>query len=94
MLERTPSRVRRIGDRCRGSTGPGIDTLKLKDPKDFPLYRQSASSIVIFTISPRGKRIRRRYSSAGMKYAVIARPPWWRKVVSFDSAEALKVSGV
>jgi isoquinoline 1-oxidoreductase beta subunit len=75
---------------------PAIDTLKLKDPKDFRYIGKGAVSIVDLHDITTGKA---GYGGdirlPGMKYAVIARPPVvGGKVVSFDSAEALKVSGV
>jgi isoquinoline 1-oxidoreductase beta subunit len=75
---------------------PAIDTLKLKDPKDFRYIGKGAVSIVDLHDITTGKA---GYGAdvrlPGMKYAVIARPPVvGGKVVSFDGAAALKVSGV
>ena len=75
---------------------PAIDTLKLKDPKDFRYMGKGAVSIVDLhdiTTGKAGYGIDVRLP--GMKYAVIARPPVvGGKVVSFDAKDALKVSGV
>src|SRR5450755_2577284 len=75
---------------------PAIDTLKLKDPKDFRYIGKGAVSIVDLHDITTGKA---GYGGdirlPGMKYAVIARPPVvGGKVVSFDAKDALKVSGV
>ena len=75
---------------------PAIDTLKLKDPNDFRYIGKGAVSIVDLHDITTGKA---EYGAdvrlPGMKYAVIARPPVvGGKVVSFDGAAALKVSGV
>jgi isoquinoline 1-oxidoreductase beta subunit len=75
---------------------PSIDSLKLKDPKDFRYLGKGQISIVdlhdITTgAAPYGADIR----LPGMKYAVIARPPvTGGKLKSFDGADAMKVSGV
>ncbi|MGJ4946240.1 molybdopterin cofactor-binding domain-containing protein [Bradyrhizobium sp. HKCCYLS1011] len=75
---------------------PSIESLKLKDPKDFRYLTKGQISIVDLHDITTGKA---RYGAdvrlPGMKYAVIARPPvTGGKLVSFDSAEALKISGV
>src|ERR1700689_315845 len=75
---------------------PNVDTLQLKDPKDFRYIGKGAVSIVDLHDITTGKA---RYGAdvrlPGMKYAVIARNPVvGGKVVSFDGADALKVSGV
>ncbi|CCE08426.1 Isoquinoline 1-oxidoreductase beta subunit [Bradyrhizobium sp. STM 3843] len=75
---------------------PSIDSLKLKDPKNFRYLTKGQISIVDLHDITTGKA---RYGAdvrlPGMKYAVIARPPvTGGKLVSFDSAEALKISGV
>jgi isoquinoline 1-oxidoreductase beta subunit len=75
---------------------PALDTLKLKDPKDYRYIGKGAVSIVDLRDITTGKA---QYGAdvrlPGMKYAVIARPPVvGGKVVSFDGADALKVSGV
>lgn len=75
---------------------PSLDTLKLKDPKDFRYLGKGKVSIVDLHNITTGKA---GYGAdvrlPGMKYAVIARPPvTGGKLVSFDSADALKVSGV
>ena len=75
---------------------PAIDTLKLKDPSHYRYIGKGAVSIVDLHDITTGKA---GYGAdvrlPGMKYAVIARPPVvGGKVVSFDAADALKVSGV
>ncbi len=75
---------------------PAIDSLKLKDPKSFRYLGKGEVSIVDLHDITTGKA---GYGAdirlAGMKYAVIARPPvTGGKLVSFDSADAMKVSGV
>src|ERR1700689_474993 len=75
---------------------PALDTLKLKDPKDYRYIGKGAVSIVDLHDITTGKA---QYGAdvrlPGMKYAVIARPPVvGGKVVSFDGADAMKVSGV
>jgi len=75
---------------------PAIDTLKLKDSKDFRYLGKGEVGIVDLRDITIGKA---RYGGdvrlPGMKYAVIARPPVvGGKLISFDAKEALKVSGV
>ncbi|WFU43381.1 molybdopterin-dependent oxidoreductase [Bradyrhizobium sp. CB82] len=75
---------------------PSVDSLKLKDPKDFRYLTKGQISIVDLHDITTGKA---GYGAdvrlPGMKYAVIARPPvTGGKPVSFDPADALKVSGV
>src|SRR6202161_2784697 len=75
---------------------PAIDTLRLKDPKDFRYIGKGAVSIVDLHDITTGKA---GYGAdvrvPGMQYAVISRPPLvGGKVVSFDAKDALKVSGV
>ncbi|CCD84268.1 Putative Isoquinoline 1-oxidoreductase beta subunit (iorB) [Bradyrhizobium sp. ORS 285] len=75
---------------------PAVDTITLKSPKDFRYLGKGQVSIVDLHDITVGKA---HYGAdvrlPGMKYAVIARPPvTGGKVKSFDSAEALKVSGV
>ncbi len=75
---------------------PAVDTLRLKDPKDFRYLGKGQVSIVDLRDITVGKA---HYGSdtrlPGMKYAVIARPPvTGGKLVSFDATAALKVSGV
>lgn len=75
---------------------PSLDTLKLKEAKDFRYLGKGKVSIVDLRNITTGKA---GYGAdvrlPGMKYAVIARPPvTGGKLVSFDSADALKVSGV
>jgi isoquinoline 1-oxidoreductase beta subunit len=75
---------------------PSIESLKLKDPKDFRYLGKGQVSIVDLRDITVGTA---QYGSdtrlPGMKYAVIARPPvTGGKLVSFDSTEAMKVSGV
>jgi isoquinoline 1-oxidoreductase subunit beta len=75
---------------------PNIASLKLKDPKDFRYLGKGDVSIVDLHDITTGKA---QYGAdvrlPGMKYAVIARPPvTGGKLVSFDDADAMKVSGV
>jgi isoquinoline 1-oxidoreductase beta subunit len=75
---------------------PAIETLKLKDPSHYRYIGKGAVSIVDLHDITTGKA---GYGAdvrlPGMKYAVIARPPVvGGKVVSFDGADAMKVSGV
>jgi isoquinoline 1-oxidoreductase beta subunit len=75
---------------------PALDSLKLKDPKTFRYLGKGEVSIVDLHDITTGKA---GYGAdvrlPGMKYAVIARPPvTGGKLVSFDSADAMKVSGV
>ncbi|MBV9532159.1 MAG: xanthine dehydrogenase family protein molybdopterin-binding subunit, partial [Bradyrhizobium sp.] len=75
---------------------PGIESLKLKDPKDFRYLGKGQIGIVDLHDITTGKA---HYGGdtrlPGMKYAVIARPPvTGGKLVSFDGAEAMKVPGV
>jgi isoquinoline 1-oxidoreductase beta subunit len=75
---------------------PALDSLKLKDPKSFRYLGKGEISIVDLHDITTGKA---GYGAdirlPGMKYAVIARPPvTGGKLVSFDSANAMKVSGV
>jgi isoquinoline 1-oxidoreductase beta subunit len=75
---------------------PDVNSVKLKDPKDFRYLGKGQVSIVDLhdiTVGKAHYGIDTRLP--GMKYAVIARPPvTGGKVVSFDSTEAMKVSGV
>ena len=75
---------------------PDVASLKLKDPKDFRYLGKGQISIVDLKDITTGTAV---YGAdvriPGMKYAVIARPPvTGGKLVSFDAAEAMKVSGV
>ena len=75
---------------------PDVAGLKLKDPKDFRYLGKGEISIVDLRDITVGAA---HYGSdtrlPGMKYAVIARPPvTGGKLVSFDAAAAMKVSGV
>ncbi|MCP3464778.1 molybdopterin cofactor-binding domain-containing protein [Bradyrhizobium sp. CCGUVB23] len=75
---------------------PSVDSLKLKDPKDFRYLTKGQIGIVDLHDITTGKA---GYGAdvrlPGMKYAVIARPPvTGGKLVSFDPADAMKVSGV
>jgi isoquinoline 1-oxidoreductase beta subunit len=75
---------------------PGVESLKLKDPKDFRYLGKGEVSIVDLrdiTVGAAHYGIDTRLP--GMKYAVIARPPvTGGKLVSYDAKDALKVSGV
>ena len=75
---------------------PAIASLKLKDPKDFRYLGKGEVSIVdLRDITVGAARYGGDIRLPGMKYAVIARPPvTGGKLVSFDGADALKVSGV
>src|ERR1700736_446319 len=75
---------------------PSVEGLKLKDPKNFRYLGKGQVSIVDLRDITVGTA---HYGSdtrlPGMKYAVIARPPvTGGKLVSFDGAAAMKVSGV
>ncbi len=75
---------------------PSVEGLKLKDPKDFRYLGKGQVGIVDLRDITVGTA---HYGSdtrlPGMKYAVIARPPvTGGKLVSFDGAAAMKVSGV
>ena len=75
---------------------PNVEGLKLKDPKDFRYLGKGEISIVDLrdiTVGTAHYGIDTRLP--GMKYAVIARPPvTGGKLVSFNSTDAMKVSGV
>ena len=75
---------------------PEIAGLKLKDPKDFRYIGKGQVSIVdLRDITTGTAQYGGDVRLPGMKYAVIARPAVvGGKVVSFDAADALKVSGV
>src|ERR1700726_759648 len=70
---------------------PNVDSLKLKDPKDFRYLGKGEVGIVDLrdiTVGTAHYGIDTRLP--GMKYAVIARPPvTGGKVVSFDAGEAM-----
>jgi isoquinoline 1-oxidoreductase beta subunit len=75
---------------------PSIEHLKLKDPENFRYLGKGEIGIVDLRDITTGKA---HYGGdtrlPGMKYAVIARPPvTGGKLVSFDAADAMKVSGV
>ena len=75
---------------------PAIAGLKLKDPKDFRYLGKGEVSIVdLRDITVGAARYGGDIRLPGMKYAVIARPRvTGGKLVSFDGADAMKVSGV
>ncbi|HEX9470735.1 MAG TPA: molybdopterin cofactor-binding domain-containing protein [Bradyrhizobium sp.] len=75
---------------------PSADGLKLKDPKDFRYLGKGQVSIVdLRDITVGAAEYGGDVRLPGMKYAVIARPPvTGGKLKSFDSADAMKVSGV
>jgi isoquinoline 1-oxidoreductase subunit beta len=75
---------------------PAIASLKLKDPKDFRYLGKGEVSIVdLRDITVGTARYGGDIRLPSMKYAVIARPPvTGGKLVSFDGADAMKVSGV
>jgi isoquinoline 1-oxidoreductase subunit beta len=75
---------------------PALDSLKLKDPKSFRYLGKGEIGIVDLHDITTGKA---GYGAdirlPGMKYAVIAHPPvTGGKLVSVDSTDAMKVSGV
>ena len=75
---------------------PAIASVKLKDPKDFRYLGKGEISIVdLRDITTGTAQYGADVRLPGMKYAVIARPPvTGGKLVSFDGADALKISGV
>jgi isoquinoline 1-oxidoreductase beta subunit len=75
---------------------PSLSSLKLKDPKDFRYLGKGEISIVdLRDITTGAAQYGADVRLPGMKYAVIARPPvTGGKLVSFDGADAMKVSGV
>jgi isoquinoline 1-oxidoreductase beta subunit len=75
---------------------PGVETLKLKDPKDFRyLGKGQISTVDLRDITVGTAHYGSDTRLPGMKYAVIARPPvTGGKLVSFDATDAMKVSGV
>src|SRR3954466_10532607 len=75
---------------------PALDGLKLKDTKEFRYLGKGQIGIVdLRDITIGTAQYGGDISLPGMKYAVIARPPvTGGKLVSFDAAEAMKVSGV
>ena len=75
---------------------PNVEGLKLKDPKSFRYLGKGEVSIVdLRDITIGATQYGGDVRLPGMKYAVIARPPvTGGKLVSFDSTDAMKVSGV
>jgi len=75
---------------------PNVETLKLKDPKDFRyLGKGQVSTVDLRDITVGTAHYGSDTRLPGMKYAVIARPPvTGGKMVSFDATDAMKVSGV
>src|ERR1700731_2157570 len=75
---------------------PSIESLKLKDPKSFRYLGKGEVSIVdLRDITVGAAEYGGDVRLPGMKYAVIARPPvTGGKLKSFDSADAMKISGV
>jgi isoquinoline 1-oxidoreductase beta subunit len=75
---------------------PSVETLKLKDPKDFRyLGKGQVSTVDLRDITVGAAHYGSDTRLPGMKYAVIARPPvTGGKLVSFDGTGAMKVSGV
>jgi isoquinoline 1-oxidoreductase beta subunit len=75
---------------------PSVETLKLKDPKDFRyLGKGQISTVDLRDITVGTAHYGSDTRLPGMKYAVIARPPvTGGKLVSFDATAAMKVSGV
>jgi isoquinoline 1-oxidoreductase beta subunit len=75
---------------------PNVEGLKLKDPKSFRYLGKGEVSIVdLRDITIGAAQYGGDVRLPGVKYAVIARPPvTGGKLVSFDSTDAMKVSGV
>jgi isoquinoline 1-oxidoreductase beta subunit len=75
---------------------PSVETVKLKDPKDFRyLGKGQVSTVDLRDITVGTAHYGSDTRLPGMKYAVIARPPvTGGKLVSFDATAAMKVSGV
>jgi isoquinoline 1-oxidoreductase beta subunit len=75
---------------------PSLEGLKLKNPKDFRYLGKGQIGIVdLRDITVGAANYGTDIRLPGMKYAVIARPPvTGGKLVSFDSTDAMKVSGV
>jgi len=75
---------------------PAVDSLKLKDPRDFRYIGTGSIPIVDLRDITTGQATYGIDAKLpGMKFAVIARPPVvGGKLVSFDASEALKVPGV
>jgi len=75
---------------------PNVETVKLKDPKDFRyLGKGQISTVDLRDITVGTAHYGSDTRLPGMKYAVIARPPvTGGKLVSFDATAAMKVSGV
>jgi isoquinoline 1-oxidoreductase beta subunit len=75
---------------------PNVESLKLKDPKAFRYLGKGDVSIVdLRDITTGAAQYGGDVRLPGMKYAVVARPPvTGGKLVSFDSADAMKVPGV
>src|ERR1700730_18533606 len=96
-----PASGRRIGfgdlaaDAAREGV-PNADGLKLKDPKNFHYLGKGEVGIVdLRDITIGAAQYGGDVRLPGMKYAVIARPPeTGGKLKSFDSADAMKISGV
>src|SRR5690242_20549596 len=74
---------------------PAIDSLKLKDPKNFRYLGKGEISIVdLRDITVGAAQYGADVRLPGMKYAVLARPPvTGGKLVAFDGADAMKVTG-
>jgi isoquinoline 1-oxidoreductase beta subunit len=75
---------------------PSVDGLKLKEAKDFRYLGKGQVSIVdLRDITVGAAQYGGDVRLAGMKYAVIARPPvTGGKLKSFDATDAMKVPGV
>jgi isoquinoline 1-oxidoreductase beta subunit len=75
---------------------PNVDSLKLKDPKDFRyLGKGQVSMVDLRDITVGAAQYGADVRLPGMKYAVIARPPvTGGKLKSFDATGAKKVPGV
>jgi isoquinoline 1-oxidoreductase beta subunit len=75
---------------------PAVESLRLKDPRDFRYIGTGSIPIVDLHDITTGKATYGIDAKIpGMKFAVIARPPVvGGKLISFDATEALKVPGV
>jgi len=92
-------RIASYGDLARQASAlptPPVESLKLKDPRDFRYIGTGSIRIVdLHDITTGHATYGIDAKIPGMKFAVVARPPVvGGKLVSFDASEALKVPGV
>jgi len=75
---------------------PAIESVKLKDPRDFRYIGKGDVRITdLFDITVGKARYGQDVAMPGMKYAVVARPPVvGGKVAKYDASATLKVPGV